>query len=102
MQAAVCIDEQRQLAKLLISNNHKPTSMSDESSKEVSIPLELIERRIYLIRGHKVVLDRDLAEPMAWKRVRSSRRYREMPGDSPRISCSSSTKASLKIGDHKL
>jgi hypothetical protein len=28
----------------------------------VLIPVELIERRIYLIRGHKVMLDRDLAE----------------------------------------
>jgi hypothetical protein len=26
------------------------------------IPLERIEKRIYLIRGHKVMLDRDLAE----------------------------------------
>jgi len=27
-----------------------------------TVPVELIERRIYLIRGHKVMLDRDLAE----------------------------------------
>jgi phage regulator Rha-like protein len=27
-----------------------------------TIPAELIERKIYLIRGHKVMLDRDLAE----------------------------------------
>ncbi len=27
-----------------------------------SVPAELIERRIYLIRGRKVMLDRDLAE----------------------------------------
>jgi len=26
------------------------------------IPAETLERRIYLIRGHKVMLDRDLAE----------------------------------------
>jgi hypothetical protein len=26
------------------------------------IPVEIIERKIYLIRGHKVMLDRDLAE----------------------------------------
>lgn len=26
------------------------------------VPVNLIERRIYLIRGHKVMLDRDLAE----------------------------------------
>lgn len=29
---------------------------------ETLIPVELIERRIYLIRGHKVMLDRDLAD----------------------------------------
>ncbi len=36
-----------------------------ESSKDKSqaiIPLEVIERKIYLIRGHKVMLDSDLAE----------------------------------------
>ncbi len=29
---------------------------------EALIPVELIERKIYLIRGHKVMLDRDLAD----------------------------------------
>ena len=29
---------------------------------ELSVPVELIERRIYLVRGHKVMLDADLAE----------------------------------------
>lgn len=29
---------------------------------EALIPVELIERRIYVIRGHKVMLDRDLAD----------------------------------------
>lgn len=36
---------------------HKKTSL-----KNLSIPVQLIERRIYLIRGHKVLLDFDLAE----------------------------------------
>jgi hypothetical protein len=31
-------------------------------STEALIPVELIEGRIYLIRGHKVMLDRDLAD----------------------------------------
>ena len=31
-------------------------------TSKILIPLEGIERRIYLIRGHKVMLDRDLAE----------------------------------------
>lgn len=26
------------------------------------IPVEIIEKKIYLVRGHKVMLDRDLAE----------------------------------------
>ena len=32
--------------------------------KEI-IPVEIIERKIYLIRGHKVMLDSDLAEMYA-------------------------------------
>src|SRR5687767_14933447 len=31
-------------------------------SDQVPVPVELIERRIYLIRGQKVMLDSDLAE----------------------------------------
>jgi hypothetical protein len=31
-------------------------------SKSVSVSIQLIERRIYLIRGHKVMIDADLAE----------------------------------------
>ncbi|HEX8948084.1 MAG TPA: ORF6N domain-containing protein, partial [Dissulfurispiraceae bacterium] len=27
-----------------------------------TVPTEIIERKIYLIRGHKVMLDKDLAE----------------------------------------
>lgn len=31
-------------------------------SKRVTVPIQLIERRIYLVRGHKVMVDVDLAE----------------------------------------
>jgi hypothetical protein len=31
-------------------------------AEQLPIPVEMIERRIYLIRGHKVMLDADLAE----------------------------------------
>ena len=31
-------------------------------TENLVVPLEVIERRIYLIRGQKVMLDRDLAE----------------------------------------
>jgi len=33
-----------------------------DSGQEIAIPAEVIERKIYLIRGHKVMLDRDLAD----------------------------------------
>jgi hypothetical protein len=32
------------------------------------IPVEIIERKIYLIRGHKVMLDSDLAQLYAVRR----------------------------------
>jgi hypothetical protein len=35
---------------------------SASTGREVAIPAELIERRIYFVRDHKVMLDRDLAE----------------------------------------
>jgi phage regulator Rha-like protein len=35
---------------------------SSSPDAELSVPVELIERRIYLVRGHKVMLDADLAE----------------------------------------
>lgn len=41
----------------LMSKTSKPPAAS-----QLPIPIELIERRIYLIRGHKVMLDADLAE----------------------------------------
>ena len=37
-------------------------AMSKKKTNEVSIPEEVIISKIYLIRGHKVMLDRDLAE----------------------------------------
>ena len=37
-------------------------SKKPSTRPELAVPLEMIERRIYLIRGHKVMLDADLAE----------------------------------------
>jgi hypothetical protein len=37
-------------------------SQEPHGKKLATIPAELIERKIYLIRGHKVMLDRDLAK----------------------------------------
>jgi len=34
----------------------------DLTTTSVDVPVQLIERRIYLIRGHKVMIDADLAE----------------------------------------
>ena len=34
----------------------------DLTTTSVDVPVQLIERRIYLIRGHKVMIDVDLAE----------------------------------------
>jgi hypothetical protein len=36
--------------------------MTKKESKNASVPIEKITSKIYLIRGHKVMLDRDLAE----------------------------------------
>ena len=36
--------------------------MADENLDEVTVPIERISSKIYLIRGHKVMLDRDLAD----------------------------------------
>ena len=33
-----------------------------ERDSQAIIPMELVEKKIYLIRGHKVMLDSDLAE----------------------------------------
>jgi hypothetical protein len=44
-------------------SKRKPTEGKQPApTNEALIPVELIERRIYLIRGHKVMLDSDLAE----------------------------------------
>jgi hypothetical protein len=38
-----------------------PKKPNREIASQLPVPVELIERRIYLIRGQKVMLDRDLA-----------------------------------------
>lgn len=35
---------------------------NNDAKELATIPAEIIDRKIYLIRGHKVMLDRDLAE----------------------------------------
>ena len=41
-----------------------------------SVPQEIIERKIYLIRGHKVMIDRDLAELYGVETKRLKKRVR--------------------------
>ncbi len=49
------LDETLQLATLLTPQRKKPDS-------KLPIPVQLIERRIFLIRGKKVIIDSDLSE----------------------------------------
>lgn len=44
--------------------------MSDLIQNKISIPDEVILSKIFLIRGSKVVFDRDLAEPFDVKAIR--------------------------------
>jgi hypothetical protein len=39
-----------------------PKNPTPSAADQLPVPVELIERRIYLIRGQKVMLDSDLAE----------------------------------------
>src|SRR5687767_8342739 len=39
-----------------------PKKPTPPLAHQLPVPVELIERRIYLIRGHKVMLDSDLAD----------------------------------------
>src|SRR5438105_2030373 len=39
-----------------------PTSKTNALTRRLAVTVEVIERRIYLIRGQKVMLDSDLAE----------------------------------------
>ena len=39
-----------------------PKKPEPSAREQVALPVEMIERRIYLVRGHKVMLDSDLAE----------------------------------------
>ena len=46
------------------------------ASETLPIPVEIIERRIFLIRGHKVMLDSDLAELYAETTTRLNQQVR--------------------------
>jgi len=50
-------------------------------------PVEIIEQKIFLIRGQKVMSDRDLANYMRCRRRGSTSRFTEISSDFPLISC---------------
>ena len=56
-----------------------------QPTSNLPVPVQLIERRIYLIRGHKVMLDRDLADLYQVKtialRQQVKRNQDRFPGD---------------------
>ena len=69
------------------------------AAERLPVSVQMIERRIYLIRAQKVMLDSDLAELY---RVSTRALNQAVSTVSPRISCSSSPGTSSTIGDHKL
>ena len=61
-----------------------PTKQPIKES-EILVPVEIIQNKIYLIRGHKVMLDRDLAElynvPSKRLKEQVRRNSKRFPGD---------------------
>jgi hypothetical protein len=47
--------------KTLIVTSFKMTKRKSSVATEALVPVELIERQIYFVRGHKVMLDSELA-----------------------------------------
>jgi hypothetical protein len=60
------------------------------------VPLEVIERRIYLIREHKVMLDSDLAELYQVETFNLNKAVKTWT-DFRKTSCSNSPKKRLKF-----
>ena len=52
-------------------------------SNEIAIPNEIIENKIYLIRGQKVMLDRDLAKLYDVKAIRLREQVKRNPKKFP-------------------
>ena len=56
-------------------------------TENLVVPLEVIGRRIYLIRGQKVMLDSDLAELYQAPTNRSTWRFAGIGNAPPKTSC---------------
>ena len=63
---------------------------STTPAASLPVPLELIERRIYIIRGQKVMLDADLAELYQTPTKRLNEAVRRNLARFPKILCFSS------------
>lgn len=64
-----------------------PKKQPPAIAAQLPVPVELIERRIYLIRGHKVMLDSDLAELYQVTTGNLNLAVRRIRSDSPKILC---------------
>jgi hypothetical protein len=62
--------------------------MPNTPSRELAIPAEAIERKIYLVRGHKVMLDADSAELYQVRTKAFNQAVNGTEIGSRRISCS--------------
>jgi len=58
------------------------------TKSSLAVSVQFIERRIYLIRGHKVMIDVDLAEMYDVPQSVSTNRCDAIKSDFPQISCS--------------
>jgi hypothetical protein len=77
--------------------------MASKKTIDLSIvPVERIEGAILLIRGEKVMLDRDLARLYGVETRTLVQAVKRNIDRFRMISCSSSTRRSLRIGGHKL
>jgi hypothetical protein len=66
------------------------------------VPAELIEPRIFMIGGHRVILDRDLAVLYEVKAIALRQQIKRNKDDFLRISCSSSRSGRPKLCYHRM
>ena len=69
-----------------MAKKRRPATPADQ----LPVPVELIERRIYLIGGHKVMLDADLAELYQVETFNLNKAVKRNLDRFPRTSCFSS------------
>ena len=77
-------------------------SAKPRKPRVILVPAERIERSILLIRGQKVLLDRDLADLYAVETRVLIQAVNETSAGFPQTSCSSSRQKNRNNGDHSL